>query len=268
MLSAGKSSRLYKRLVYDEQIATDVDASLELREIGGLFAIEAGVRPGVDPAKVERALDEELARFLAAGPTPVELARAKTLARAGFIRGVERIGGFGGKSDVLAKGAGLRRPARLLQGAARAAWPRPPRRRCAARRRAGSRDGDYTLEVQPFPDYATAPTGADRSKLPEPGTPPEADSPRSSAPRSRTGSRSCSPSGASIPQVQFDLLLDAGFASDQFALPGHRQPGDEHARRGHHDPHRRSRSATGSPISAPISAPRRGSTSRACRSRR
>ena len=55
VLSTGKSSRLYKRLVYDEQIATDVDASVDLREIGGLFAVEAGVRPGVDPAKVERA---------------------------------------------------------------------------------------------------------------------------------------------------------------------------------------------------------------------
>ena len=63
MLSTGKSSRLYKRLVYDEQIATDVDASLDLREIGGLFTIEAGVRPGIDPAKVERAIDEELARL-------------------------------------------------------------------------------------------------------------------------------------------------------------------------------------------------------------
>ncbi|MEO6056299.1 MAG: pitrilysin family protein, partial [Gemmatimonadales bacterium] len=103
-LSTGKSSRLYRRLVYDEQIATDVRASLDLREIGGLFSIEAGVRPGGDAAKVERVIDEELARFLATGPTAVELQRAKTLAHAGFLRGVERIGGFGGKSDVLARG--------------------------------------------------------------------------------------------------------------------------------------------------------------------
>jgi zinc protease len=82
VLSTGKSSRLYKRLVFDEQTATDVDASLDLRESGGLFSIEAGVRPGVDPAKVERAIEEELARFLATGPTPVELLRTKTLARA------------------------------------------------------------------------------------------------------------------------------------------------------------------------------------------
>ena len=53
---------------------------------------------------MEKAVDEELARFLAAGPTPAEMRRVKTQYRAGFIRGVERIGGFGGKSDVLAQG--------------------------------------------------------------------------------------------------------------------------------------------------------------------
>ena len=50
VLSSGKSSRLYKRLVYDDQIATDVSASLDLREIGGLFVIEATARPGVELA--------------------------------------------------------------------------------------------------------------------------------------------------------------------------------------------------------------------------
>ena len=104
VLSDGKSSRLYKRLVYTDQIATDVDASVEEHEIGGLFTITASARPGTELARVEKAVDEELARFLAGGPTPAELARVKTRARAGFIRGIERIGGFGGKSDVLAQG--------------------------------------------------------------------------------------------------------------------------------------------------------------------
>ncbi len=104
LLSRGKSSRLYKRLVYDEQIATDVSATLDLREIGGLFSVEATARPGIDLGRVERAVDEELARFLAGGPTPAELRRVKTQYRAAFVRGVERIGGFGGKSDVLAQG--------------------------------------------------------------------------------------------------------------------------------------------------------------------
>src|SRR6185437_13292690 len=151
--STGKSSRLFKRLVYDEQIATDVNASVDLREIGGLFTIQAGVRPGVDPARVERAIDQELARLLATGPTAVELQRAKTQTRAGFIRGVERIGGFGGKSDVLAKGevfAG--RPDYYKVQLARIAGGTTAQVRGAAVRWLS--DGVYTLEVQPFPDYA------------------------------------------------------------------------------------------------------------------
>jgi zinc protease len=219
VLSTGKSSRLFKRLVFDEQIATDVNASVELREIGGLFVVEAGVRPGTDPAKVERAMDEQLARFLAAGPTPVELARAKTLVRADFIRGVERIGGFGGKSDVLAKGqvfAG--RPDYYKVRLSRMAGASGAQVRAAAVR--WLTDGDYTLQVDPFPDYATAPSGADRSKLPEAGAPPKAEFPTLERATLSNGLTIVLARRTSIPQVELDLLLDAGFASDQFALPG------------------------------------------------
>jgi zinc protease len=218
-LSTGKSSRLFKRLVYDEQIATDVDASVELREIGGLFTIEAGVRPGVDPARVEQAIDEELARLLAAGPTAVELQRAKTLTRAGFIRGVERIGGFGGKSDVLAKGevfAG--RPDYYKTQLARVAAATAAQVRGAAVRWLS--DGVYTLEVRPFPEYAVAPSGVDRSALPQAGTPPEAKFPTLERDTLSNGLKIVLAERRSIPLVRFDLLLDAGFAADQFAQPG------------------------------------------------
>jgi zinc protease len=121
VLSVGKSSRLYKRLVYDDQIATGVEASIDAREIAGLFTIDATARPGGDLSRVEKEVDEELARFLKNGPTEAELQRAKTRFRAGFIRGVERIGGFGGKE---------RRPGtrRSIHGKPRRvskdAWPR------------------------------------------------------------------------------------------------------------------------------------------------
>ena len=219
VLSTGKSSRLYRRLVYDEQTATDVDASLDLREIGGLFIIEAGVRPGVDPVKVEQALDQELARLLAGGPTAAELARAKSLARAGFIRGVERIGGFGGKSDVLAKGAVFAgRPDFYKVQQRRIGQASAAQLRGAAARWLS--DGVYTLEVQPFPDYTVAPSGVDRSKLPHPRAPPEAAFPSLERDTLSNGLKIVLAQRRSIPQVQFELLLDAGYASDQFAQPG------------------------------------------------
>src|SRR5271163_2137812 len=103
VLSLGKSSRFYKRLVYDDQIATNANAFVAVNEIAGQFRIQASAKPGGNLAQVEKALDEELARFLKDGPTADELARAKAQHEASFVRGIERIGGFGGKSDRLAQ---------------------------------------------------------------------------------------------------------------------------------------------------------------------
>ncbi|HET7426683.1 MAG TPA: insulinase family protein, partial [Gemmatimonadales bacterium] len=195
------------------------DASVNLREIGGLFAIEAGVRPGVDPAKVERALDEELRRLLAGGPTAAELQRAKTLTRAGFIRGIERIGGFGGKSDVLARGeVFLGRPDAYKRELERVAAATAAQVRAAAVRWLS--DGVYTLDVQPFPEYAVDSAGADRSKLPVPGAPPAAEFPTLVRDTLSNGLKIVLAERRSIPLVHFDLLIDAGFAADQFAQPG------------------------------------------------
>src|SRR5579862_8334782 len=102
-LSAGKTSRLYKRLVYDDQIATDALAFVNLGEIGGQFRIQVTAKPDGDLPRVEKEADEELARFLREGPTAEELQRVKAEHMAEFLRGIERIGGFGGKSDRLAQ---------------------------------------------------------------------------------------------------------------------------------------------------------------------
>ncbi len=103
VLAGGRSSRLYRRLVYEDQIATDVSAFALARQFGSLFILQATAQPKQDLAAVEAVLDEELGAFLESGPTAAELARAQTRRRASFVRGVERIGGFGGKSDVLAQ---------------------------------------------------------------------------------------------------------------------------------------------------------------------
>jgi len=219
VLSSGKNSRLYKRLVYDDQIATSVAAYVDTREIGGLFVVEATARPGDDLTKVERAVDEELTRFLRTGPTPAEVARVKTQYRAGFVRGIERIGGFGGKSDVLAQGEVFGgRPDAYKTTLARVAAATPADLLGAGRR--WLTDGDYTLEVHPFPQYLTAETGADRSQLPDAGTPPVATFPALERATLSNGLKVVLAQRPSIPQVRLDLVFDAGFAADQHGLPG------------------------------------------------
>ena len=103
LLSQGKNSRLFKRLVYEDQIATDVSSYVLPGEIGGQLYIVATAQPGGDLKKVEAVIREELDKLLKNGPTESELDRIKTQYRARFVRGIERIGGFGGKSDILAR---------------------------------------------------------------------------------------------------------------------------------------------------------------------
>jgi zinc protease len=219
ILSTGKRSRLYKRLVYDEQIATDVSASLDLREISGLFVIQASARPGTELARVEKAIDEEVSRFLSAGPTASEMRRVKTQYRAGFVRGVERIGGFGGKSDVLAQGevyAG--RPDFYKVQLSRVSAATPAQLLGTARQWLS--DGVYNLEVHPFPEYQAAKAAADRSKLPDTGAPPDTKFPSLERATLSNGLKVVLARRAAIPQVRFDLILDAGFAADQSTIPG------------------------------------------------
>ncbi|MGH7578645.1 MAG: M16 family metallopeptidase, partial [Gemmatimonadales bacterium] len=219
LLSTGKSSRLYKRLVYDEQIATGVKAYGDLREIGGLFVIEATARPGGDLARVERAVNEEVARFLAEGPTPAELQRVKAGFRADFVRGIERIGGFGGKSDVLAQGeVWADRPDFYQTRLQRVAGATAQQIRATAKRWLS--DGDYTLEVLPYGEHQAAASGVDRSKLPESGTQPEAKFPPFERATLSNGLEIVFARATAIPQVRFSLLLDAGYAADQFGIPG------------------------------------------------
>jgi zinc protease len=101
ILGGGKSSRLYKKLVYEKQIALDASASQQSLILGSVFQIEVTARPGHTAEEMEKAVDEELAAFRKSGPTTVELERARNGTETGMIQGLERLGGFGGVADRL-----------------------------------------------------------------------------------------------------------------------------------------------------------------------
>ena len=220
VLAQGKTSRLYKRLVYDDQIATNVVSLIDPNEIGGQVLIQADARPGVELSTVEKALDEELQRFLREGPTEMELERVKTQSRARFIRGIERIGGFGGKSDILIAN-------QVFGGSPDFYKPTQKRTQTATAKDlqgAAQRwlsDGVYILEVHPFPEYSTTPSDIDRSKgVPSAGSPPEARFPKFQRAKLSNGLKIILAERPSIPQINFELLVDAGYAADQFAAAG------------------------------------------------
>jgi len=219
VLASGKNSRLYKRLVYEDQIATDVSADAGLYEIAGLFEITATAKPGVELSRVEKALDEELQKFLAGGPTNAELTRIKNQYRASFIRGIERIGGFGGKSDILATN--------IVYGGSpdyyKTTLDRVQKATAADLKNAAVKwlsDGDYVLSITPFPPTSTTASNVDRSKLPSPGTPPQAKFPDIERAELSNGLKLVLAERHSVPVVDLRLLVDAGYAADNSAAAG------------------------------------------------
>jgi zinc protease len=101
ILGGGKSSRLYKKLVYEKQIALDVSASQNSLILGSVFEIVVTARPGHTAEEMEKAINEELASFRKDGPSAVELERARNGVETQMVRGLERLGGFGGVADRL-----------------------------------------------------------------------------------------------------------------------------------------------------------------------
>ena len=98
------SSRFDETLVRNEKLAVSASASLSPFHRIGIFEVSVSVRPGVDPAKVSKRVDELMADYIAKGPTKDEVQRAVMSEVSGRIRGLEQVGGFSGKAVTLAEG--------------------------------------------------------------------------------------------------------------------------------------------------------------------
>ena len=220
VLTEGLTSRLHQRLVYEEQVATDIGGYLFLGELAGAYVVWATAQTGQDLSEVERMMDEELQRFLDRGPSRDELARVVTETRAGFIRGIERVGGFGGKSGILAEGAVFGgRPDAYKDSLALLQSARPEELRNAAREWLSN--GAFLLEVHPFDQQLTASgDDVDRSRLPIPDTFPNAPFPKLERGELSNGMQLIVAQRSTVPVLYFSLQLNAGYASDQFAAPG------------------------------------------------
>lgn len=219
LLAGSKNGRLYQRLVYSDQLATDVVAGVNDREIGSQFMIWATARPDVALDQIEAALDEELARFLKDGPQAEELERVRTRIGADFIRGTEHIGGFGGKADILASGE-------IYSGSADAYKHELERLRQATAEdiRASAHewlsDGAYVLEVHPYPEHGTQPDTVDRSHPPQVEHLPDLQLPAVERATLSNGLKILFAHRDAVPVVELRLVVDAGYAADAMATPG------------------------------------------------
>lgn len=219
VLATGKSSRLYRRLVYDTQLATEVSAGAYLNEIAGQFMIVATAQPGVALAQIEQIIDEELKRLLEQGPTADELHRVQVRCEADFVRGCERVGGFGGKSDILARDFVLTGCADYYQTQLREVRAATASQ-LAEVARTWLRDGEFVLTIDPLPDYSTVTSTVDRTELPIPEIKPVERFPALQRAVLSNGLQVVLAERHETPLVLCTLSVNAGIASDVLSASG------------------------------------------------
>ncbi len=214
ILGGGKTSRLYQRLVYDLELATAATASLQEQELMSFWSVTVDPKKEVDPAKAEAEMEKVVAEFLAKGPTPAELKRSKTSIEAGVLRGLEKVGGFGGKATALAEGALYAGdPGFVLQQLEWLNAATPADVLAAARDVMGA--GYYQLSVLPFPEYSTAASSVDRKAgLPAVTSSPDLTFPAIEETTLRNGMKVVLANRPTVPVVNVALQFDAGYASD------------------------------------------------------
>ncbi|WHI46351.1 pitrilysin family protein [Microbulbifer sp. VAAF005] len=166
LLANRKNSLLYRRLVRDEQVATSVSAFYYGRQLAGQLMIIVDVKPGQSVEKVEDLLNKELKEFAKNGVNADELRRVKQSEFAGLVKGLEKTGGFGGKSDILAQSEFyFGDPGALIEGVEDYAKVSALEVQEVAEQ--WLKEDSYTLIMEPKQKYTAAAEGADRSKLPE-----------------------------------------------------------------------------------------------------
>ena len=101
ILGGGQSSRLYKKLVYEKQLAQNVQAYQYSLMLGSVFTIEVTARPGHTAQEIESAIDEELDRMRNEAPPAAEVDRARNVSETQTMKGLQLVGGFGGVADTL-----------------------------------------------------------------------------------------------------------------------------------------------------------------------
>jgi zinc protease len=214
VLGGGKTSRLYQRLVYDLELATSATAGLQDQELLSFYSVTIDPKTEADPAKVEAEMEKVVADFLAKGPTKAELDRAKTSIEAGVLRGLEKVGGFGGKAVTLAEGALYADdPGFVVKQLGWLKKATPAEVLAAARDVMNA--GYYQLTVLPFPEYSTVASTVDRKAgLPVVTSTPDLVFPSVEEATLNNGVKVVVANRPTVPVINISMQFDAGYASD------------------------------------------------------
>lgn len=212
ILSSGKTSRLHRKLVEEEQLCFGVSAYISPNEIGSQFIIEATAKQGVDLSKIEKRIQEELNLFFKKGAESKELKRIKAQYYARAVKGLEKNGGYNGKSEILAHNeVFFNNPDQYKTTLKRVETMDNQTLKAAARK--WLTQGEYHLDVLPynFPSMPE-PSTVDRKKLPLPKTFPPATFPSMRKTQLDNGLKLIVVEQPSVPFVEMSLQFPFGYA--------------------------------------------------------
>jgi zinc protease len=236
ILAGGKSSRLYKTLVYDKQIAQDVNVQLQSLQLGSVFELTATAKPGHTAEELEAAIDAEMQKFAADGPTAAEVAASQNSTYSAIVSSLEHVGGFGGVADrINLYNQYMKDPGYLNQDLARYAAVTPDGVKKFAAEQLGKshRVVVYGLPgkkvVPPAPPTPPAPTNTEaaieskepwRNTIPGAGPTPVVKLPMAKRFRLQNGLTVLLVENHRLPIVASTLVLRSGSAQDPQDLPG------------------------------------------------
>ncbi len=220
ILADGKTSRLYRALVYEQEIAQDIAAFQNSRSLGSTFLIVATLRAGRELAELEAVVDAELKKIFEGDITGEELIQAQANREASFIRQLEQVGGFGGKADMLNRyNVFLGDPGRFQWDLDRYAQVTPAEIRALARRYL-KRDQRAVLCFVPQGDPTSRQEGLDRTREPLPLPETAFVPPRIQAATLSNGAGLFLVEDHDLPLLQVSLVLRSGWAADPSGRPG------------------------------------------------
>ncbi len=218
-LANGKTSRLYRSLVHEQQRATDVGAFVLPRELGSQFMVWVTARPGEDIAALEAQVLQTVNELIAAGPSANELERSRTGLYVGMLRGMQKVGGFGGKSDLLASAAVIADDPGAWKNELQ--WLRDATpEKVQSSLDAWLSQGHLRLRVEPSKPGSTSGQDVDRSRLPEPGAAKPLQLPAMQRAHLSNGLEVVLLERRELPLVEVRMLTRGGYSADPAGMEG------------------------------------------------
>ena len=214
ILGGGKTSRLYQKLVHELELATEARANLQDQELMSFYSVTVDAKADADLDRVQRETEKVLSDFLAKAPAKAELDRARTAITASVLRGLEKVGGFGGKAVTLAEGALYADdPGFILK---QLQWlDEATAKDVLAAAREVMNAGYYQLDILPFPDYSTKASEVNRAAgIPDVTTTPDLKFPAVEEAQLSNGVKVVLATRSAMPLVQVSVQFDAGYAAD------------------------------------------------------